>query len=447
MGSRLPLDGDWLWSQLQRFSPFNRIVVALSGGIDSSTLLHLCAQLRLQHDFPLSAIHINHQLQPESDGWAERCDELCKMWQIPAVVEKVMVEKSGHGLESDARAARYQLFEQSLQPGDILLQGHHADDQAETVIMRLMRGSGVRGLAAIPAQRPLGQGRVVRPLLGCSRQQIIDYAVQHNLSWIEDPSNRDLTIERNLIRHEIMPRLEAQRSGVKRALVRSAEQFLESAELLDQLAEIDLEAVRLASRELDCDKLIKLEHGRCRNLLRYWITSNGFLAPSSTVIDRIIDEGLHSRADAHPLIDWFGAEVRRYRNRLFLMERIPTDVNHTPIKWQCQGELRFGKGLGRLKSVESIGKGVRATLLEGREVTVRRREGGERIRPVGRSGHHSLKNLFQEAGLPPWVRETHPLIYIGDELAAIPNLCSADEFAARDDEKGILFEWDFRTLK
>ena len=398
-------------------------------------------RLHVRHNFPLSAIHINHQLQPQSDGWAAQCTKLCSEWQIPILVEKVVVEKSGHGLESDARAARYRLFEQQLQQGDILLQGHHADDQAETVIMRLMRGSGVRGLAAIPVQRPLGQGRVIRPLLACSRQQIIDYARNHNLSWIEDPSNRDLTIERNLIRHEIMPSLETQRNGVKRALVRSAEQLLESAELLDQLAELDLQTVRLASRQLDCEQLSKLERGRCRNLLRYWITNNGFLAPSSMVIDRIIDEGLFSRADAHPLIGWFGAEVRRYRNRLYLMQRVPTPVSHTPVKWQPQGELQLGEGLGTLKAFESAGKGIRTTLLEGREVTVRWREGGERIRPMGRSGHHSLKNLFQETGLPPWIRENHPLIYIGDELAAIPNLYLATEFAARKDEEGVVFEW------
>ena len=439
--NRQPLDSDWLWQQLQRYSPFNRIVVALSGGVDSTVLLHLLQQQHARQNFPLSVIHINHQLQSESDGWAAQCTKLCSEWKIPVLVEKVVVEKSGHGLESDARAARYRLFEQQLQPGDILLQAHHADDQAETVIMRLMRGSGVRGLAAIPAQRALGQGRVVRPLLACSRQQIIDYAQNHNLSWIEDPSNRDLTIERNLIRHEIMPRLEVQRSGVKRALVRSAEQFLESAELLDQLAEMDLDSILLEPRQLDCEQLIKLERGRCRNLLRYWITLNGFLAPSSTVIDRIIDEGLYSRADAHPLISWFGAEVRRYRNRLYLMQRVPTHVSHTSVKWQCQDKLQLGEGLGTLKIVESVGRGIRSTLLEDREVTVCWREGGERIRPVGRSGHHSLKNLFQEAGLPPWIRENHPLIYIGDELAAIPNLYPATEFAARKDEEGVVFEW------
>lgn len=436
-----PLDSDWLWQQLQKYSPFNRVVVALSGGVDSSVLLHLLQQLHERHGFPLSAIHINHQLQPQSDGWAAQCAELCRGWQIPCMLEKVVVEKSGHGLESDARAARYRLFEQQLQQGDILLQGHHADDQAETVIMRLLRGSGVRGLAAIPAQRPLGQGRLVRPLLGCSRKQIIDYARQHNLNWIEDPSNKDLTIERNLIRHEIMPRLEAQRSGVKRALVRSAEQFLESAELLDQLAEMDLQKIRLAPRQLDCAWLLKLERGRCRNLLRYWITGNGFLAPSSTVIDRIIDEGLHSRADAHPLIHWFGAEVRRYRDRLYLMARIPANASPTPLKWPCQGELQLGEGLGRLKSIESIGKGIRATLLEGREVAVRRREGGERIRPVGRSGHHSLKNLFQEEAIPPWQREIYPLIYLDAKLISLPNLFCGAEVAAGEHERGIVIEW------
>lgn len=137
-----PLDSDWLWQQLQKYTPFNRIIVALSGGVDSTALLHLCAQVSRQHDFPLSVIHINHQLQAASADWAKQCVSLCEQWQIPVIDEKVIVEKSGHGIESDARAARYQIFEKHLQHGDVLLQGHHADDQAETVIMRLVRGSG-----------------------------------------------------------------------------------------------------------------------------------------------------------------------------------------------------------------------------------------------------------------------------------------------------------------
>ncbi|NOR51915.1 MAG: tRNA lysidine(34) synthetase TilS [Gammaproteobacteria bacterium] len=443
MKTQQPLDVDWLWQLLQRYSPFNQVVVALSGGVDSTVLLHLMQQLGQQHNLSLSAIHINHQLQAESDNWASRCAELCEQWHIPVRIEKVVVKKSGHGIESDAREARYRLFETQLQQGDILLQGHHADDQAETVIMRLIRGSGVRGLAAIPAQRTLGKGRVVRPLLSLSRQQIVEYAEHHNLSWIEDPSNRDLTIERNLIRHEIMPRLEAQRSGVKRALVRSAEQFLESAELLDQLAEMDLAGILLEPLQLDCKQLSKLERGRCRNLLRYWITRNGFLAPNSAVIDRIIDEGIHSRADAHPLIEWFGAEVRRYRNRLYLMKRAPVDPHLTELKWDLHSDLLLGEGLGTLRGIDSIGKGIRASLLQEEEVIIRWRKGGEHIQPAGRSGHHSLKNLFQEAAIPPWLRKNYPLIYIGDELAAIPNLCIAEEFVAKKDERGLLFEWAY----
>lgn len=328
-----PLDSDWLWQQLQKQLPFNRVIVALSGGVDSTVLLHLCARLSQQHAFSLSAIHINHQLQPASLDWERRCIELCEQWQIPVVAEKVIVAKSGHGIESDARAARYQVFENHLQQGDILLQGHHADDQAETVIMRLVRGSGVHGMAAIPAQRKVGQGRVVRPLLTASRQQIVDYAQHNELSWIDDPSNRDIAIERNLIRHEIMPSLESRRSGVKQALVRSAEQFAESAELLDQLAQMDLSVSQLDSRQLSCEQLSRLERGRCRNLLRYWITRNGFLPPGSKLIDQIIDEGIFSQSEAHPLIGWFGAEVRRYRGTLYLMERIPAEVERTPLAW------------------------------------------------------------------------------------------------------------------
>ncbi|MDH3355161.1 MAG: tRNA lysidine(34) synthetase TilS [Chromatiales bacterium] len=437
-----PLDIDWLWQQFQPFVPFKRVVVALSGGVDSTVLLHLMQQLQQQHDLSLSAIHINHQLQTESDGWVDQCIELCERWQIPLQVEKVIVEKSGHGMESDARAARYRIFDAQLQQGDILLQGHHADDQAETVLMRLMRGSGVRGLAAIPAERALGHGRVVRPLLPISRQQIIDYAAHHQLNWIEDPSNSDRTIERNLIRHEILPQMERQRSGVKKALVRSAEQFLESAELLDQLAEIDLQSAQLEPLQLGCDVLLELEHGRCRNLLRYWISKNGFLTPSSAVIDRIIYEGLHSRADAHPLIDWFGAEVRRYRNSLYLMQRAPSEHEYAPLKWDLCSALQLGEGLGILSSVKQIGAGIRTSLIVDNEVTIRWRAGGERIQPAGRTGHHTLKNLFQEAAIPLWQRERYPLIYIGEKLAYIPNLCAAAEFAVEKDEEGLLFEWN-----
>lgn len=441
MREQQPLDVDWLWQQLQQHTPFKRIVVALSGGVDSTVLLHLCKRLHQQQQLPLLAIHVNHQLQSESAAWARHCADLAQQWQLPVVVETVEVERSGHGVESDARSARYHCFESLLQQHDILLQGHHSDDQAETVIMRLMRGSGVRGLAAIPAVRELGCGRVVRPLLEISRQQIMDYANHHKLTWIEDPSNNNRTIERNLIRHEILPLMERQRSGVKQALVRSAEQFYESAELLDQLAASDLEAVQIAPRQLDCAALLQLQRGRCRNLLRYWITSNGLLAPSSVVIDRIIDEGLNSRAEAHPLIVWFGAEVRRYRNHLYLMSRLPAALPHGSVTWDCQHELSLAKGLGSLRCVRGVGGGVRATLLEGSGVSVRWREGGERIQPQGRTEHHTLKNLFQEAGVAPWLRERYPLIYIDDVVAYIPNLYAVEQFAAKKGEAGLFFEW------
>ncbi len=441
MTARQPLDSDWLWQQLQRYSPFRRAIVALSGGVDSTVLLHLCAQLSQQHQFPLAAIHINHQLQPPSDSWARQCAELCERWQIPICVEKVVVKKSGHGIESDARTARYQVFERQLQQGDILLQGHHADDQAETVIMRLVRGSGVHGMAAIPDQRSVGQGRVIRPLLAISRAQIVDYALQHKLSWVDDPGNLDLTIERNLIRHEVIPKMESQRSGVRQALVRSTEQFAESAGLLDQLAEMDLLAVQQQPRQLDCERLIALEHGRLRNLLRYWVTTSGFLAPSSAVIDRIIDEGLHSRGEAHPLITWFGAEVRRYRTTLYLMAPIAAEAVCTPVVWKISDPLSLGGGMGTLRAVATKGEGIRADLLGCGELTVRWRCGGERIQPAGRNGHHRLKNLFQESSIPPWQRDSYPLIYLDGELVSLPNLYTHAAVAAAADEPGISVEW------
>ncbi|MCW8825103.1 MAG: tRNA lysidine(34) synthetase TilS [Gammaproteobacteria bacterium] len=441
MGAKQPIDVDWLWQQLQNYSPFKRVVVALSGGVDSTVLLHLMRQLHQLHGLPLSAIHINHQLQTESNGWASHCAELCESWQIPVQIEQVVVEKSGHGLESDARTARYQLFEKQLENGDILLQGHHSDDQAETVLMRLIRGSGVHGLAAIPEERELGLGRVVRPLLTISRQQIVDYAEHHNLNWIEDPSNRDCTIERNLIRHELMPIIERQRGGVKKALVRSAEQLRESAQLLDQLAQLDLQTVQLEPLILDCAALLNHERGRCRNLLRYWIAGNGYLPPASKIIDQIIDEGLNSREDAHPCIDWFGAEVRRYRNRLYLMRRLVADFNHQPLNWDLQNELALPEGLGLLKHERRAGAGIRIELLNEYKVSVRWREGGERIRPQGRVEHHTLKNLFQEAAVPPWLRERYPLIYLGEQLVAIPNLCVAEDFSAKEGDEGAVIQW------
>ncbi|MGM0593932.1 MAG: tRNA lysidine(34) synthetase TilS [Pseudomonadota bacterium] len=417
--------------------------VAFSGGLDSTVLLHLLASLRGELALSINALHVDHGLAPQSRQWSAQCRTVCEQLNIPFRLESVAVDMSqGKGLEAAARHARYAVFERVVGEGEALLTAHHRDDQAETLLLQLLRGGGVHGLAAMPLQRPLGNGHLLRPLLDIPRQRLRAYAEAHGLSWIDDPSNFDTALERNYLRHTLLPQLAERRAGIRDVLARSAGHFAESATLLDELAKLDRQQASDGEGRLSVSALNALTPERCRNLLRYHLRQVGLPVPTHAVLQSILDEVLLAREDAAPLVAWSGAEVRRYRDSLYCMPPLPVvPAEISGIPWDGSSPLQLPGGLGEVSVIRRQGAGISPSLLQGARCELRLRQGGERIELRGRLGCHELKKLYQEAGLPPWERERRPLLYIDGELAQVAGLWTAAPWAAQCGEEGVLLHW------
>ncbi|MGB5443818.1 MAG: tRNA lysidine(34) synthetase TilS, partial [Gammaproteobacteria bacterium] len=315
------------------------------------------------------------------------------------------------------------------------------DDQAETLLLQLLRGSGVNGLAAMPRLCELGRGHLLRPLLAFTRRQLHVYAEANGLRWIEDPSNRDPAFDRNFLRAHIFPVLQERWPAASAALSRSAAHCAEAAGLLQQLAGRDLVDIQGGGRDrLSLAGLARLPQQRQRNVLRHWIRQTTATMPSTAVLARICNDILHSRRDAAPCVRWGGHELRRYRDDLYLLKQRPEADSSNVIEWQLPLPLCLPDAGGVLNARPETGRGIRASAA-GSGVRVSWRRGGERCLPAGRGQHHTLKKLFQERGIPPWERSRIPLIYIDDQLAAVAGLWVCEPFHARPFEPGLLIDW------
>ncbi len=418
--------------------------VAYSGGCDSNVLLHAMATLAPRlNGSEVRAIHVDHGLHPDSATWAQHCVGTCRELGIDCIVETVRVDRgSGVGLEAAARSARYAALRRHVVENHILLTAHHRDDQAETVLLQLLRGGGAHGLAAMPLLATFGAGRLARPLLSVARSDIKKYAQHHDLYWVEDPSNFDTTLGRNFVRHDIMPRLEIRWPEAGAILARGAARFAEIADLIDTLAHQDLRRlVDAKSAGLHIDKLLQLPHNRRKNAIRGWLRKAGIRSPSPDIYERLEPELLRAGPDAAPILAWRGGQFRRYRDRLFVFTSLPDAPEAFCERWPLVGKFALPPGLGFLRVVKRPGRGLSRAVAGRSDVTVRFRRGGEHIVPVGRGHKHSLKKLFQEHGVAPWWRERMPLVYVGDSLAAVPGVCVAAKYAAAQDEQGLWVEW------
>lgn len=395
--------------------------VALSGGLDSSVLLHLLARLRARQALPpLSAIHIHHGLQAIADAWPQHCQQLCDSLGLPLQIDYVQVA-AGASLERAAREARYAAFERCLGTGELLLTGQHRDDQAETLLFRLLRGAGVRGLAAMPAQRTLGRGVLLRPLLAVSRSELEAYAQQHELHWVEDPSNTDMRFARNFLRTEVLPLLARQWPQAGQNLARSAEHMREAQGLLDELAELDLAAAAYPSEyawlglsSLALPPLRQLSEARQRNALRHW------LAPRTALPDSEHWQGWQDLRDAAvdsaPVWRLAAGALRRADERLWWLAGDWLCAPSSPSVWSTPAQSLQLPGNGWLSLRGECPAGT---------LQVRYRVGGEVLALPGR-GHRDLKRLLNERGVPAFVRGRLPLLYRGEELLAVANLPGLD---------------------
>ncbi len=418
-----------------------RYVIALSGGLDSTVLAAALAATREVHGKALYSVHIDHQLQPESAAWSGQCRELAARLGIDFIAESVDVDpQSGSGLEAAARAARYAALAAQLRPGDWLLSAHHRDDQAETLLLNLMRGSGPAGLAGIGLINPLGSGWLVRPLIDVSRAALEKFATDAKLDWVEDPSNEDRRFDRNYLRHEILPRLDGRWPDVVARLARSADLAGEAATLLEDLAEYDLRAIGDQPGRIDIGGLQRLSEERQRNLLRHAVRRSGLPVPSAAQLCAVLEQLLPAKQDAQPLVAWPGVEIRRYRDNLYIL---PASASELPADdGQVLGgtPLELSQGLGILSLSPGAALGLDEAVIE-RGLTVHYRRGGEQFRPAGQGHTKKLKKLLQESGIVPWMRERIPLLYAGEQLVAVADLWVAADAAS---EPGTAIRWNGR---
>ncbi len=450
---------------LQKLSKTEKFLVAYSGGVDSHVLLHLCSQLKNSpsgFEQSFSAVYIDHGLSQHSNKWGKHCQHICFELDIPLTIIEVDARpKNGQSPEASARTARYQAFSQLLRNNECLLTAQHLDDQAETLLLQLLRGSGTKGLSAMPRVKPFSKGYLCRPILDYKKQDILDYARQHQLQWIEDESNQQQRFDRNYLRQTILPLLEERWPAVKENFAKSAEVLAESQLLLDDIADSDLQSLFFVNHngDIEYDKIlleptVKLldanddnnlecrhDQARLNNLLRQWIHINHLPMPSKKILEQIVKTVLLAGEDAMPLVSWkrdaIRCEIRRYQNKLYLLDvsmsyqnpvnsmssqkdkTVPAaDItlmqNQTVFLNKTNTYLRLSSTVEK-----GINKGFDRQMLISKTINVRFRQGGERYRQTPDSHSRLLKHWFQKQSIPPWEREHMPLIYWGDELIQV----------------------------
>jgi tRNA(Ile)-lysidine synthase len=421
--------------------PAAHLALGLSGGIDSVVLLSVLLELAPTLQFSLRAVHVNHGISPNAGRWAEFCAELCARLNIPVQQESVDIAPYRDlGLEGAARRARYEAF--ARVDADFIVLAQHRDDQAETLLLRLLRGAGPRGLAAMSPLRSFAgaRARLLRPLLGISRAEIATYARLRGLEWIEDESNADTHRRRNFLRHEVFPLLERQFPAASATIARAAAHLAEARELLDQMAQSDLES--RGGTALDIAVLRRLGEARAKNLLRYWCETHGIQPLSAARITELLRQLRESRSDSRVSLAGRGWDLLRYREKLYLQpaaKAVGRDFSET---WDGGNALPLLALGGVLKFKPEEGRGLSLAKLRADPVTVRVRRGGERLRLDHRRPRRTLKNLFQERSIPPWYRDRLPLLFCGEELVSVPGVGDACEFRATPGEAGLIVTWE-----
>ncbi|MET6597613.1 tRNA lysidine(34) synthetase TilS [Citrobacter portucalensis] len=413
------------------------ILVAFSGGLDSTVLLHQLVQWRAQHpEVALRAIHIHHGLSPHADSWVQHCESVCMQWLVPLVVERVHLEDDGLGIEAQARRARYQAFAQTLLPGEVLMTAQHLDDQCETFLLALKRGSGPAGLSAMGENTPFAGTQLIRPLLAQTREALETWARQHELCWIEDESNQDDTYDRNFLRLRVTPLLQQRWPHFAQAVARSAALCAEQESLLDELLASDLADCITVHGTLLLVPLMMMSDVRRAALLRRWLAGLNAPMPSRDGLERIWQEVALAREDASPCFRLGEYEVRRYQSQLWWVKSVDGQ-SETVIPWlEWKTPLALPAGLG---SVQLISAGELRMPQADEAVSIRFKAPGL-LHIVGRNGGRKLKKIWQEQGIPPWRRDTTPLLFYGETLIAAAGVFVTREGAA-DDEEGVSLVW------
>lgn len=425
-----------------------RLTLGLSGGIDSIVLLDVLAQCAPRHPFLLSCLHVNHGISPHAAQWAEFACASAAHAGCECVVRQVRLdEHPGLGLEGAARAARYAVFAEC--DTDFVVFAHQQDDQAETLLLQLVRGAGVAGLAGMPVVRPFSDHgdsgmrtvrlRLLRPMLDSPRSEIEAYARERGLRWVEDESNADTGLARNFVRDRVMPLLRALNPAASANIARSAAHLADALELVQTIATQDLCAA-LRGDALDLAFVRTLDEPRARNLLRAWLDGRG-VVPSTVRLREAQRQLLHAGADAAMAVDFGTHRLCRYADRAYLIASAEEPCAGYEARWTGVSPWPLPELGGRLRFTAAVGRGIAAAAVRPGALVVRLRQGGERFQPDARRPRRELKKLFQERGVAPWVRDRLPLLYCDGRLACVPGIGVAHDLQPAPGEAGVSVEW------
>ncbi|PCK08932.1 MAG: tRNA lysidine(34) synthetase TilS [Alteromonadaceae bacterium] len=430
---------------LNRVQPQAPIWLAYSGGQDSSVLLHLLS--RINPPLPLKIVHVNHQLSNNAEAWQQHCITTAKTLGYRCQVESAQVNRQGKGLEGAAREARYRIFERLIEPGEYLFTAHHQNDQAETMLFRCLRGSGLRGMRAMEQQRSLAQGTLARPLLNISQADISAYAEHFDLKWIEDESNDDLRFDRNFLRHTIFPSLNERWPGSVKRMARTSTWLGEANSLLEEYLDTDLhhcnQRLERLGQSIAIPNMNGFSEARVKHLIQFWVNQQGYAQPSHHHIKQLKNL-LEAKADANPLVAWGDCELRRYQNRLYILPRpphIPTPQIQSKTTWLSASPLTLKDGSILKISADSLDTSHDSGSTYPK-LTVSYRAGGERCKPTTRAKSQTLKKLLQEYAVEPWLRDRIPLIFQDGQLIAVGDIFSCTTTTSNN-QPNLSFDWSY----
>lgn len=429
---------------LTHIRPTSHLSIALSGGIDSIVLLHILAMLSKQMEFTLSAMHVNHGISRNAAIWSRFCCNLCYTYGISIDVTYLNIKKeSGVSLEANARNERYRIFAQVQ--ADYVILAQHLDDQAETLLLQLLRGAGIKGMSAMPVVRKLtsyAKPQILRPLLEITRSRIETYARKNKLNWINDESNDSIQFHRNFLRHQILPLLKERYPDYPNVLSRTSRHMAEASLLLDELAEMD-RGNCLVSGKIEIDNLRKLSFPRAKNLLRYTLLQQGAVLPSTIKLEEILNQLMSISSDNKFHVTFGSTEVRCYKRAVYVLHRRKTPREpERYLHWFGEAYLTLPHTNGTVYFTQAESQGIDQQKILDESITIRLRRGGEHFKPVCKRPRRSLKNLLQEASIPPWERSTLPLLFYGEKLIWVPRIGIDCEFQVRPGKLGILPIWN-----
>lgn len=432
----LPFTAERLLHILNSQPRTNTYLVGFSGGADSTALLYALKQLEGQLQTPIKAVHVNHGIHAHADLWQEHCENFCQRHEITLICRRIKLEgNAGYGIEAEARHLRYQAMSALLEPGDCLLTAHHADDQAETLLLNLMRGSGVDGLSAMPQSRPLASGVLLRPLLDFENSALISYLQANDIAWIEDPSNQLVTHDRNFIRHEILPLLEDRWQGVNKRLLLTRNAMAEARSLLERLADEYLAQYLCHACVLQVAAQLDEDPALFKLAIRRWLKQSGLPSIPARSLESLYAQVFGAIKGHKVSIQWGGCRLRLYQQQLWLQQ--DAEVLPCPdIDWpdgQACVDLGGDSGKLMLEGLNIYGPPA--------EFAVSSRQNCSESNIKQGAHHKRLKNLFQSAGIPGWLRDSIPLCTLKGELVALGDWCFDAQFATWMSEKSIKLTW------